>query len=249
MKLTELIYCEFLKLKRSKICFIAFLGTLVTPLLVFMMTIRSLLSGFEISLFDFYDSGFVFLMPLFAPLIFSVVTAYLFSREYTEKTLKTIFLVPLSKVKFLISKFIVLFLCNQILMILTWIELLVLAIICNFAFEVQQLTVMSAIYFLVKMVYGSILIYAVITPIAYLAIRSRGFFAPVLIASVIALSDVVLTGSPIAAYYPWTSTYLLVTGRISSFGGSYLISYIIIGLLCFSSICGSIIHFRKIDIL
>lgn len=244
-----MIYCELLKLKRSKICLIAFLGTLVTPLLVFLMRVKDLLSGSAATLFDFYDSAFVFLMPLFAPLLFSIVGVYLFSREYTEKTLKTVFVVSVSKGKFLIGKFITLFLCIMLLMLLIWAEILTLAIFFHLFFEVQQLTFLSAFYFLVKMIYGGMLLYAVVTPVVYLAICSKGFFAPVLAAAVITLADVILSGSPVAPYFPWTATYLLVTGRIRSYGCTPLTAHLIIGMVCLFSVCGSLIHFGKTDLL
>lgn len=247
--MADIVYCEFLKLKRSKICLIAFLGTLVTPLFVLILALKNKLSGIEIPLFGLYDSAFVFLMPLFAPLTFSIVTAYLFSREYTEKTLKTIFIASVSREKFLIGKFIALFFCIIFLMVLTWAEILVLAIIFNIIFGIRGLNFVGAIYFLFQMLYGGILLYAVITPVAYFSIRSKGFFAPVLISAVIALSDVILTGSPIAAYFPWTITYLLVIGSITRAGGNYLIAYLIIGIVCFISIWGSINYFKKTDIL
>ncbi|MCM1188454.1 MAG: ABC transporter permease [bacterium] len=244
--MAEIVCCEFLKLKHSRICLIAFLGTLVTPLLVLTLTIRRLAAGEQVPLFGFYDSAFVFLIPLFAPLLFSIVAAFLFSREYTEKTLKTIFAVPVSKVKFLLGKHIALLFCILILMVLTWAEILVLAVICNLIFGVRQLTPTVAIHFLLIMLQGAVLLYAVITPIAYIAIRSKGFFAPVLIAAVISLSDVILTGSPIAAYFPWTATYLLVTGQSGSAQG---IACLLIGLVCIVSIAESVRYFNKTDIL
>ncbi|MCM1100237.1 MAG: ABC transporter permease [Clostridium sp.] len=244
--MAEIVRCEFLKLKHSRICSSVFLATLVTPLLVLMLTIRRLAAGEQIPLFGFYDSAFVFLMPLFGPLIFSIAAAFLFGREYTEKTLKTIFAVPVSKVKFLLGKHIALFLSILILMVLTWAEILAVAAICNLIFGIRQLVPMVAIRFLITMIQGAVLLYAVITPIAYIAIRSRGFFAPVLIATVISLSDVILTGSPIAAYFPWTATYLLVTGQGGDAAG---IAYLLIGAVCFISIAESVRYFKRTDIL
>lgn len=244
--MAEIVCCEFLKLKHSRICLIAFLGTLVTPLLVLMLMIRRLVAGESAPLFGFYDSAFVFLMPLFAPLLFSIVAAFLFSREYTEKTLKTIFVVPVSKVKFLLGKHIALVFSILILMVLTWAEILALAVICNLIFGIQQLTPMAAIQFLIIMIQGAVLLYAVITPITYIAIRAKGFFAPVLIAAVISLSDVILTGSPIAPYFPWTATYLLVTGRSGNTKG---IACLMIGFICIISIASSVRYFKRTDIL
>lgn len=248
--MAEIVYCEFLKLKRTRICLIAFWGTLVTPLLVFLLTLRHQLTDSEsfVSLFNLYDDAFVFLLLLFAPLTFSIVAAYLFSREYTEKTLKTLFVVPISKKKFLVGKFITLLLCILLLMIFTWAELLILAIVWDILFGIQGLTWMGVLYFLIKMLYGGLLLYAVITPVAYSAVYSRGFFVPIFIAAVIALSNVILSGSPVAAFFPWTAAYLLVTNRMESAQGSPQTAFLIIGIVCFLSILGSIKQFEKRDV-
>lgn len=243
--MADLIYCEFLKLKRTKLCLIAFLGTLVTPLLVLMITFKNLRSNVTVPLFGYYDSALVFLMPLFAPLILSIIAAYLFSREYTENTLKTIFAVPLSKRKFIAGKFITLLLCCLFFMLLTWAEILLLAILCNAIFAGPPLHYLTALESLIQMLYGAVLLYAAVAPVAYLSLRARGFFAPVMSAAVICLADVILTGSPLAPYFPWTSTYLLITGRI---GNASPAAHLILATLCLASISASIHYFQKADI-
>lgn len=249
-KLANMIYCEFLKLKRSKICIIAFAGTLGTPLLTILHGIQNHLAHPEndISLFSLYDNAIMFLMLLFGLLVFSIIAAYLFSREYTEKTLKTLFVVPISKKKFLAGKFITLYLCILFLMILSWAEIFILAAICNIAIEISEINFLTALYFLFKTLYGSILLYATITPFALLAIYSKGLVAPIIAASTIALGNVILTGSPIAGYFPWTATYLLLNGRIQSSGSTPGIVFTIVGLVCFLSILSSILYFQKEDI-
>ncbi|WIV13914.1 ABC transporter permease [Proteiniborus sp. MB09-C3] len=245
-----MIYCEFLKLKRSKICIIALVGTLGTPLLTIMHGIQNHFVYPEkaISLFGLYDNGIMFLMLLFGPLVFSIIAAYLFSREYAEKTLKTLFVVPITKRRFLASKFMTLFLCLLFLMILSWAEIFILAAICNIVFEISELNFLTALYFLFKIIYGSILLYATITPFAFLAIYSKGLVAPIIVASIIALGNVILTNSPIAGYFPWTATYLLLNGRIQSSGSTPGIVFTIVGLVCFISILSSILYFQKEDI-
>jgi bacitracin transport system permease protein len=249
-KLADLIYCEFLKLKRSKICIIALVGTLGTPLLTILHGIQNHLAHPEndISLFGLYDNAIMFLMLIFGLLVFSIIAAYLFSREYTEKTLKTLFVVPISKKRFLAGKFIALYLCILFLMILSWAEILFLVVICNIAIEIAEINFLTALYFLIKTIYGSILLYAAITPFAFLAIYSKGLIAPVIAASIIALGNVILTGSPIAGYFPWTAAYLMLNGRIQSVGSTPGIVLTILGLLCFISILASVLYFQKEDI-
>lgn len=95
------------------------------------------------------------------------------------------------------------------------------------------------------MLYGAILLYAAVAPVAYLSLRARGFFAPVMSAAIICRADVILTGSPLAPYFAWTATYLLITGRI---GNAALAAHFILAALWLTSIPASIHYFQKADI-
>lgn len=108
----NLIFCEILKLKHSKILFLeCFLGVLATPMLMF---VESLQTHFEhpekiFTLADIYDSSLLY-NALTNFIIYISISAYLFSREYSEQTLKTILPVPVSRFDFISAKFLVLFL-------------------------------------------------------------------------------------------------------------------------------------------
>ncbi len=245
-----MIYCEFLKFKRSKVRLIVFLGTLVTPLLAIINGIKNHFMHTEnaVTLFGIYDSAFMFLMLLFGPLIFSIIASYLFSREYTEKTLKTLFVVPISKKKFLSSKFITLFLCILFLMLISWTEILILGWICNIAFGIEQFNFPTALFFLIKMILGAILLYFTITPFAFLAMYTRGFVIPMIVASIIVLGNVILSSSPIAVFFPWTASYLIVNNRIRQSACPASISFLIIFLVFLFSYIYSILLFEKSDI-
>lgn len=52
-------------------------------------------------------------------------------------------------------------------------------------------------------------------------------------------------GSPLAPYFPWAATYLLITGRI---GNAALAAHVILAALCLASISASIHDFQKADI-
>ena len=60
--------------------------------------------------------------------------------------------------------------------------------------------------------------------------------------------NVVLSGSPAAGVYPWTASYLLLTGTLSQSGVSSAPGGLIILLVYASGICASIIRFQKEDI-
>ncbi|RBQ24358.1 hypothetical protein ALNOE001_02860 [Candidatus Methanobinarius endosymbioticus] len=61
------------------------------------------------TLFDIFDSCLMHTMLLFGLIVCVMMGAYLFSIEYTENTLKTILTIPISKLSFITSKFLILF--------------------------------------------------------------------------------------------------------------------------------------------
>ena len=54
---------------------------------------------------DIYSDSVLYIMLLVNIMIYVAIAAYLFSREYTESTLKTILPIPISRTKLLIGKF------------------------------------------------------------------------------------------------------------------------------------------------
>lgn len=88
--MSDIIYCEWLKLRRSKILLIGVLGSFVVPLLTAVNMVRICLGNPEASpdLWGLYDDAVMFIMLLFGPLVLAVVATWLISREYTERTLK-----------------------------------------------------------------------------------------------------------------------------------------------------------------
>ena len=81
------IKTEFLKLKHSKIFLLTVLGALSIPSLLYI----GLLTGEHATFQGILDYCATYAYSLFYIIIFTIIIAYLFGREYTEHTLKTIF--------------------------------------------------------------------------------------------------------------------------------------------------------------
>lgn len=247
--MNDILYGEWLKLKRSRVVGIGFLGTLVVPIFVIFKNVQSCLKnpGSAISLFSLYDDALVFLMLLFAPLVMSIFAVYLISREYSEKTLKTVFSVPVSRKSFLAGKFLMLFMIIELFMLLSWLDILVLAAFCSFFVPVGLAASLQAAVFLarilLKMLYSGAYVYMTITPVVYLSIRSRGFLVPFITVSAVCLLNVLLSGSPIAGFFPWTAAFLLVQGHGGAQGGASLLSFVIIAAVCALSVTASMVRF------
>lgn len=189
-----------------------------------------------------------FLMLLFAPMVLTVLGAWIISREYTEGTLKNIFTVPVSKTKFLCGKFLFFALLTFLFMLISWLQILVLALLCSCFIPVTELTVPSFLFFLVKMLYSSVLLCAGQTPFLYLTIRTKGFVAPLLAIAAIILVNVVLSNSGVAGFYPWSASYLLVTGKGSGYGCPKEISMFIILAMCLLGIIAGLLRFKREEV-
>ena len=102
----------------------------------FLVTVNDIRISFSnpdapLSLGWIYEDTIMFLMLLFGPLVMAVVAVFLISREYTEKTLKTIFVVPVGRRQFIMGKFIILFILILLFMVLSWLDIVVISVICN----------------------------------------------------------------------------------------------------------------------
>jgi bacitracin transport system permease protein len=241
----RMISCEFLKLKHSRYKMIVCLGTFAAPLLAVMLSVqRALANGKNtISLHRIYENAFLFFMLLFGPLLFAVVASYLFSREYTEKTLKTLFSTSISRKGYIFGKYSTLFLLIMILMLCSWMAVFVCAMLCQVMFRMTVLNLGALVVFLFRMVYGGILLYFAITPFGLLAIYTKGLIAPMIVAAVVALGNVILSGAPFAAYIPWAAPYMIVERKAENPA-----SLIILIAVFLCSILMSVWKFERDDI-
>lgn len=226
----RLLYCEYIKLKRSKFLLIGLTGTLVVPLFVIVRAVTKWVSqpGASISLFSLYDDAFMLLMLLFGPLVLTILGAWTIGREYADRTLKNILVIPISQTVFLAGKLLFFAILALLFMLITWLEILVLALLCSCILPVTELTISSVLFFLMRMLYGGILLYAVQTPFLYLTVRTKGFMVPLIAAAVVILINVVLSNSPIAGFYPWSAVYFLVCGHTAGLSCPKEISLFII---------------------
>ena len=243
----KLLKCECMKLKRSRFLLIGLAGTLMVPLLVFVKAIAGYLSNPDsaIYVFSLYDSAILFLMLLFAPVVLTVLGAWIISREYMDGTLKNIFVIPVSQTAFLCGKFLFFAILAFLFMLLSWLEILLFALLCNCFIPVAQLTVPSFLFFLIKMLWGGLLLWATQTPFLYLTIRTKGFALPLIAIAAVILLNVILSSSGMAGFYPWSACYFLVMGRSSAPGCPKEMSLFLILVMGLSGIAASLHRFQK----
>src|SRR5699024_195896 len=76
----------------------------------------------------FYNVNLYTVLIIGAPL-YGVVTTYLFNREYVENTIKNILTIPVSRVRFIMSKTLLLFMWIMMLTIIAWFLTLLLGML------------------------------------------------------------------------------------------------------------------------
>ena len=185
-----LLYCEFLKLKRSKMFLISVLGAMVAPIMVFAGLIKAKISEPDkiITYLDMLEQTNLYVLLLFGVIVYGVIAAFLFSREYTENTLKLVLTVPVSKGAFLITKLLMLFLWMMILTAVAWVSTLVLSIVGNAAeFNVNVIIQSLEEYFL-----GSFLLYFSMSPFVFLTLWHKNLVSPIIAAATVVLGNVAL---------------------------------------------------------
>jgi len=229
---------------------ISFLGALVTPVMIIIDGVRTHFAHPEVvlKLSTLFDNCQFYTMILFGLIVYTVISAYLFNREYTEKTLKSILPVPVSKTSFIASKFCILWIWIIVLTVITWASAFALSIIFNAVFGLVEFSFGLALKWLAKMLIGSFLLFLTISPFVFIAMRTKGVVVPVIASAVIVMGNAFLSNEPLGALFPWTSTSLLISGKIANTGYPY---WLVIGLIILVSALGfitSFVYFGKEDI-
>ena len=236
----NLISCELLKLKRSKMVLISVAGVLSTPLLMLIEALQTHFDKPEIifTLSDIYSDSVLYIMLLVNIMIYVAIAAYLFSREYTESTLKTILPIPISRTKLLIGKFCTLLLWIVMLTLVTWAGIFIVCGLYDAVFTLEGYSLLVAIVWLPKFLFGSILMFLTVSP----------FVSPMIGSAVIVMGSAALSNQEWGALYPWTATYFLVQGKLQSTGYPTLLSVSIIILVSAVGFLMTFHHFKKEDL-
>lgn len=246
----SLIYCELLKLKRSKMVLISILGVMSTPFMVFIDALQTHFKHPEMSftLADIYDASLLYSMLLTNMMIYVAITAYLFSREYTENTLKTILPIPISRMAFMLGKFCILFLWIIVLTVVIWGGILILFALYHVIFGMQDFSFVVAGEWLLKLLLGSVFMFLTISPFAFIAEKTKGFVAPVIASAVIVMGSAALSNQELGALYPWTATFFLIKGKMESTGYPILLAIGIIVLVSVIGFFATFSYFKREDL-
>ena len=235
------IEMEFLKLKRSNIFLLSIMGAILPPLLMFIATF----AFDETQTFEMlFSSVNMYMSALFAILLFAIMISYLFGREYNEHTLKTMLTIPVSRGKFLMSKYI---------MFLAWI--LILTVVTSmstmafgFVAGLDGFSIKIVVDSFLQLLFANVLLFLTFSPFVFVSLLITNMVPAMVGGAGLTLVNMLIYGQTWAPYVPWVCPYLIASGEIAEYSASVTVSYGIILATFVIGLVISYIYFTRTDV-
>jgi ABC-2 type transport system permease protein len=251
------LWCEFLKTIRSKILWISMIVFAIIPIIggFFMIILKdpefvhqSGMLGSKAQLAGIADwpSYFQFLAQAVSVgglLLFGFITSWAFGREYSNRTLKDLLALPISRLHIVWAKFFLVFL---------WCIMLSLLVL-GLGFAVGEIITLPGWSFnTISQGINMFLICAVLTmllntPVALLAGIGRGYLSPLGFVVLALVFAQIIGVAGYGQYFPWAipAVYSRITGSLNA--PLKTISYILVILTSALGITGTLLWWRYAD--
>lgn len=175
----------------------------------------------------------------------AIVTIWVFGREYSDRVIKDLLVLPVSRSSFVFSKFIIVFLWSLLLLLLLYAFSTLTGLLVHLDGWNRELFLQKTLVYSVCALL-TILLFPVIT---FITCISRGYLLPVGFAILILIgTQFVYLGLPgITPYFPWA-----IPGLYSGVAGPFspkpmAISYIILALTSIAGMAGTAAWWRYAD--
>ena len=235
------IEMEFLKLKRSKIFLLSLMGAVLPPFLMFIAVTAFDEGGTFEALFTNVN---MYMTAMFAVLIFAIIISYLFGREYNEHTLKTMLTIPVSRGKFLLSKYVMFLVWILILTVVTTLSTMVLGFVAGLDGFSLKLFIDS----FAQLLFANVLLFLTFSPFVFISLFITNMVPAMVGGAGLALVNMMIYGQTWAPYVPWVCPYLIASGEIAEYSGSVTLSYAVILATFAIGLVISYIYFTKTDV-
>ena len=174
---------------------------------------------------------------------FGFVTSWIFGREYSERTLKDLLALPVSRTTIVIGKFLV---------TIVWCILLILVIYfagigAGWLIHIPDWSFPVFYRFSHKFFVSSLLTLVLVTPVGFFASYGKGLIAPLgfVILTLVLAQFLGLVG--LGSYFPWAIPGLYITPAGTSGMELHLYSYIILFCTSLMGLIGTIAYWQKAD--
>ena len=235
------IEMEFLKLKRSKIFLLSILGAILPPFLMFI-AVTSFDEGNTFEMM--FTNVNMYMSAMFAVLIFAIIISYLFGREYNEHTLKTMLTIPVSRGKFLASKYMMFLMWVVILTMVTSFSTLVFGFIAGLDGFSLKLFIDS----FAQLLFANVLLFLTFSPFVFISLVVTNMVPAMVGGAGLSLVNLMVYGQNWAPFVPWVCPYLIASGEIAEYSTSVAVSYGIILATFMIGLAISHIYFTRTDV-
>lgn len=244
-RLVNLLYSEVSKLKRSKIFLISLIGATTSPIVCFIayITYKNKYPNEPVLLSEVFSQTNMYTILLIGVPLYGVITAYLFNREYTENTLKNLLTVPISRIGYLFSKIIILFIWVMVMTLVAWIVTVILGIIGQF----EGLSTIVILKAFKEFLIGGFFLFLLLSPTIFVTLLFKNYIPTVVFTLIITMINVLIVQSEYYVLFPWSAIEVIIT---NSFIPKYPSEYSYISIYG-TSIIGFIalpIYFKREDI-
>lgn len=164
-----------------------------------------------------------------------IVTVWIFGREYSDRTIKDILALPVTRISIVAAKFIIAFIWSFLLLIIMFIVSLLSGLIINLEGWSAQLFTHSCVLFTET----TLLTLILLTPVAFITCISRGYLLPFafIILTMIVTQFVMIGLKFVSPYFPWAIPALITGVAGPENPEANILSWII---LCGTSLLGFI---------
>jgi len=249
------IWTESLKITKSKIFWITIFAFLLIPILTGLLmfvaknpdlSAKLGMIGSKTALFGNSDwSAYFRLLNLSIALLgllgFGFITSWVFGREYSDRTVKDLLALPVSRSTIVISKFIVIAIWCILLSIVSLVFGFAIGLIIQLAGWSSEIVFHGVYIYTI----ASILTILLSAPVAFFASYGRGFLPPmgfVFLSMVIAQFIGLVNLGP---YFPWAIPALFASATETAIIG--IVSYIILSLTSILGLIGTLLWWRYAD--
>lgn len=185
------IYCEFLKLKRSKFYLFLLIVTCLFPVLSCSNFLESILSGTN---YTMHWTSYIFQAWQFTPCFLTIpvstlIVSYIFTKEFHFKTMSTLFCYPLSKIKVFFSKLI----ASGILIAFFIFFQFLLVILIGLLLKHDELTSQIFFTYLKINLYELFCIYAILPIALLISLICKNLIVPLVYSFIISLANMYIS--------------------------------------------------------
>jgi len=248
---------EYLKIRKSKVLIGSILAFSLGPIMgaVFVLVLRNqelskansairakaLLTGFSIDWSSFLNL-IAQVIGVGGIIIIGFIATWIFGREYSDGTLKDLFVLPVSRVKIVLSKITAIFILGFFLALF----ILLLGIVLGILLQLPGFTWQTFFKSINTIAIVTFLVLLLSTPVTFIASVGKGFIAPLAFVILTIVIAQIIGALGFAAYFPWA-----VPGIYSQIIGSNNIlniySYLILYGTSFIGLAATILWWNFAD--